>query len=158
VHPNDPSRVQRALEVYYAAGRPLSAYHREQPFGEVPPQVLMLGYAWERAVLYERINARVQAMLDAGWIEEVRALLGRGYDPHLKPLRAIGYREIVALLRGERDAAHLARDIAQRTRHYAKRQLTWFRRMPAMVWAPPEDTGALLARARDFLRQVQPPE
>lgn len=158
VHPNDPSRVQRALEVFYAAGRPLSAYHREQPFGELPPQVLMLGHAWERPVLYERINSRVQAMLDAGWIDEVRGLLARGYDPTLKPLRAIGYREIVALLRDERDEAHLARDIAQRTRHYAKRQLTWFRRMPGMVWAPPTDTATLLTQARAFLRQTPSPE
>ena len=158
VHPNDPSRVQRALEVYHAAGRPLSEYHREQPFGELPSQVRMLGYAWERPVLYERINVRVQAMLDAGWIDEVRRLLEQGYEPHLKPLRAIGYREIVALLQGERASEHLARDIAQRTRHYAKRQLTWFRRVPGMMWAPPEDTQALVTRARDFLRGTRPPQ
>jgi tRNA dimethylallyltransferase len=163
VHPHDAGRIARALGVYEATGQPLSAWRRAQPFGAgfgtAPASgsaaVLAVGLAWERAALYARVNDRVREMLARGWIEEVAGLLARGYDPRLKPLRAIGYAEIVQHLRpdeGERlPAETLAERIAQRTRHYAKRQLTWFRRHPELRWAAPEDAGRLQDEARKFL-------
>ncbi|MBI3992202.1 MAG: tRNA (adenosine(37)-N6)-dimethylallyltransferase MiaA [Candidatus Lambdaproteobacteria bacterium] len=151
IHPNDPSRIARALEVFQATGRPLSDFHAAQPFHEAAPGVLSVACRWERATLYARIDARVKRMLAGGWVDEVRRLLSAGYGPQLKPLRSIGYREIAALLLGQRDEARLAEDIARRTRHYAKRQLTWFNKHPDIQWAPPGDEHSLLAAAMAFL-------
>ena len=93
VHPNDPARIARALEVYRMAGVPLSAYRRAQPFAESAPGALSVGTSFERPELYRRIGQRVRAMIARGWIEEVEGLLGQGYGPGLKPMRAIGYRQ-----------------------------------------------------------------
>ena len=153
IHPNDPSRIARALEVFGATGRPLSDFQAEQPFREVAPHVLSVGCRWERAALYARINARVERMLAAGWVDEVRGLLAAGYDPQLKPLRSSGYREIAALLQGGRGPQRLAEDIATRTRHYAKRQLTWFNKHPNVHWAPLGEEPTLLAASAAFLAQ-----
>ncbi len=151
MHPNDGQRIARALGVYEATGRPLSAYRRDSPFRAGAPHVLSVGYAWERAALYERIDRRVEAMLERGWIAEVERLLAMGYGPGLRPMQAIGYREIVHHLErgGERTA--LAAAIAQRTRRYAKRQLTWFRRHPEVRWWPPGDAAGVEAAAKKFL-------
>ena len=138
VHPNDPARIARALEVYRMAGVPLSAYRRAQPFAESAPGALSVGTSFERPELYRRIGQRVRAMIARGWIEEVEGLLGQGYGPGLKPMRAIGYRQIAAWLGGGRlpegGGEALAEAIATHTRRYAKRQMTWFRGMGGAVW------------------------
>jgi tRNA dimethylallyltransferase len=152
VHPNDRVRIARGLEVFLASGRPLSRYHRERPFLQQAHGVLSVGVHWERARLYERIGERVEAMLTAGWIAEVEGLLAKGYDPGLKPFQAIGYREIVAMLQGRRPREGLAAAIATRTRQYAKRQLTWFRKHPDVVWAEPGEEERLVKRVEVFLR------
>lgn len=155
VHPNDPVRIARALGVYEATGRPLSAFRRAQPFRAGAPQVFAMALRWERRELYERINGRVREMLAQGWVEEVRGLLERGYGTDLKPMQAIGYREIASALGGGASSpyveAALAEPIALRTRHYAKRQLTWFRRHPEVQWVQPGEVGAVAAAARNFL-------
>lgn len=156
VHPNDPVRIARGLEVYRATGRPISAYRRERPFRAHAAGVLSVGYAWPRAELYARIDERVRAMLATGWVAEVEGLLAAGWSPALKPFQAIGYREIVAMLRGERpdwarDHEALAEAIALRTRRYAKRQLTWFRKHPDIRWLAPGDVPGALAAVRPFL-------
>ncbi|HEX9842030.1 MAG TPA: tRNA (adenosine(37)-N6)-dimethylallyltransferase MiaA [bacterium] len=154
IHPNDPLRVARALGVYEGTGRPLSDYRRAQPFRPAPAAVLAVGLRWERAALYARIDRRVREMLAAGWIEEVQGLLARGYGPELKPMQAIGYREIAQWLgaggpREELEA--LAGRIAQRTRQYAKRQLTWFRQHAEVRWVEPGAREAVIEAARNFL-------
>jgi tRNA dimethylallyltransferase len=125
-------RVVRALEVYHDTGRPLSAYHAHvtPPF---EPRVVVLDRP--RAELYDRINRRVDAMLEAGLVEENSALLGAGYSPDLNPLRTIGYREPMAYLRGETSYEEMVQVLKQSSRRYAKRQLTWFRRYPSYRWA-----------------------
>ena len=153
IHPHDPQRVSRALEVFRATGRPLSAFQRETPFTSSVPEVLFLGVAWERSALYQRIDQRVEAMLAQGWVEEVRGLLARGLEDTLKPFQAIGYREIAQMLRGERSAEGLAEAIARRTRQYAKRQLTWFRGQPGIDWHPPGAEKQILAAAARFKEQ-----
>jgi tRNA dimethylallyltransferase len=151
VHPHHASRILRALEVFRATGRPLSEYQRDTPFRAMSENVLYVGIAWERRALWTRIEARVHEMLAAGWVDEVRGLLARGYAPTLKPLRGIGYKEIVAHLQGTRDAASLAPDIAIHTRQYAKRQMTWFRRDVHIAWCSPGDTARLLRRVERHL-------
>jgi tRNA dimethylallyltransferase len=151
IHAHDLVRILRALEVYHATGRPLSRFQRDAPFRPSPEYVLSLGIAWERRALRARIAERVRAMLAAGWVEEVRRVLEMGYSPRSKPLQAIGYREIREYLDGEREAASLAPAITLRTQQYAKRQVTWFRRHPGIVWAAPGDEGALIERALRFV-------
>ena len=151
LHPNDSARTLRALEVLLATGKPLRVYLRRKPPPLRAANVISVGLDWERAALYERINRRVVQMLEAGWVEEVRGILARGYGPALKPLQSIGYREIVALLQGRREQAGLAEDIAQRTRHYAKRQLTWFRKHPGIFWAAADQRGKIQEQVQKFL-------
>ncbi|HKI97237.1 MAG TPA: tRNA (adenosine(37)-N6)-dimethylallyltransferase MiaA [bacterium] len=166
IHPNNPVRIARALAVYEATGRPLSAWRREQPFLREPARVFAVGVRWERAALYERIDRRVREMLAAGWVDEVQALLARGYGPELKPMQAIGYREIAEWLGagGQPDMpepaeplAAVAERIARRTRQYAKRQLTWFRRHPEVHWAEPEGSEAIVGAVRNFLPRRHEP-
>jgi tRNA dimethylallyltransferase len=156
IHPNDPVRIARALAVFEATGRPLSAWQRERPFRRGPGRLFAVAVRWERAELYARIERRVRDMLAQGWVAEVRGLLERGYGPGLKPMQAIGYREIAQHLlaggsaAGAEDEA-LAERIARRTRQYAKRQLTWFRAHPEVHWAEPDQGVAVAEAARNFL-------
>ncbi len=120
-------REQRAVEVALLAGRPLSALQAARPG---PPQAARAWYAVlgvERDVLHERLARRVRAMLEAGWIDEVRRALAEGVPPAAPGLSAVGYREIVAHLAGRLAAAELEGAILRSTRRYARRQETWFR-------------------------------
>lgn len=157
VHPNDPARVARALEVYRTAGVPLSAYRRAQPFAEAAPGSLSVGTHFERPELYRRIDRRVRGMIAGGWIEEVEGLLGAGHDPGLKPMRAIGYRRIAACLDGGRpsqaERETLAGAIATDTRRYAKRQMTWFRKHPGIFWGEPGGFDIVMERVSKFLKR-----
>lgn len=119
-------RATRAVEIALLSGRPLSwwqAHARAE--GAIAPWYIRL--TLPRAVLHQRIDARIEAMLDAGLVDEVRAVLGRGVAPDAPGLDAVGYREVVRHLRGELPAERLAGEIAAATRRYAKRQETWFR-------------------------------
>ena len=137
-------RVQRALEVYEATGRPLSYYHQQTP---VPPfdfDVVVLHR--DRQKLYDRINARVDTMLEAGLVDEVAALDARGVDRSRSPLRTIGYKEVFAYLDGDIPFDEMVRLIKRNTRRYAKRQLTWFRRYDTYSWVPATASVANLQR------------
>jgi tRNA dimethylallyltransferase len=156
LHPNDRTRVIRALEVWAATGQPLSAFQARHGFSERPYEFLMLGMAVEREILYPRIDERVSQMLEAGWADEVRGLLRRGCSPELAPLQAIGYREICAtLLRGEPPDGAVA-EIRRETRRFAKRQLTWFRRME-IEWVDPRDPARGVQLAKKFLQNSPAP-
>ncbi len=119
-------RVIRALEVYHGTGRPITFYHRHHRPSPHAFRTIVL-YR-DRPVLYERINRRVDQMLEAGLIEEVRGILEAGFSPELDVLRTIGYEEVIAYLQGAYDYETMRRLIQRNTRRYAKRQLTWFRR------------------------------
>jgi tRNA dimethylallyltransferase len=119
IQPRDMQRIARALEVLEATGRPLSGYQAEQPFQEAPANVLSVGFAWERAELYRHLDQRVIQMLEDGLIDEVKEILARGYATDLKPLKAIGYLEVVAYLQSRLPREELAAAIQLRTRHYA---------------------------------------
>jgi len=122
-----PQRLTRALEVALLSGRPLSWWHRHAPAEAEPLVGLTLRVELPRAELDQRIDARVDAMLAAGLEEEVRMLLAAGYRPDHPGMTGVGYREIVARLAGEIDAAEAAARIRKATRAYARRQATWFR-------------------------------
>lgn len=143
---NDRVRVVRALEVFEQTGVPLSrlqAQHRER---QGPPAGLVIGLTRERADLTRRIEARALAMVASGLEAEVRALLAQGYGGS-RPMRGLGYRHFLPVVRGERTAAEAIHLMERDTRRYAKRQLTWFRKEPGIVWLrlAPEERPARTA-------------
>jgi len=137
LHPNDQVRLLRALEVYYATGRPISLYKEGHGFREVRYRYLLLVVTPPREVLYERIAQRVEAMFAAGLVDEVSALLERGLDPSKPSLQTIGYREVVGHLRSGLPLDQVKEAIVVRTRRYAKAQLTWLRAQPEALWLDP---------------------
>jgi len=127
IRPRDRVRVVRALEVYRVTGRPISEQQRQ---GAEPLQGfrgIVVGLDPDRATLRRAVETRTREMLARGLVEEVRGLLGRGYGPDLRPLRAIGYRQAVAVVRGEMTVAEAESAIVTETMRFAKRQRTWFR-------------------------------
>lgn len=136
IHPNDIFRTIRALEVYTITRKPLSLFHREHGFRENPYELLKMGLHCEREDLYRMIDSRIEGMINAGWVEEVRALLNRGYSPGLKPLQSVGYKHIVSYLLGKIDLTEATLRIKRDTRRYAKRQITWFKTDPEIHWVP----------------------
>jgi tRNA dimethylallyltransferase len=118
-------RVARALEVYQHSGIPISVLQRKEP---PPYRVLQIGLSREREVLYERVDRRIQSMLEEGLVEEVRRLLEAGVPPESESLSGLGYRETVAFLRGEIDSPEaLAAEIGRNTRRFIRTQGNWFR-------------------------------
>jgi tRNA dimethylallyltransferase len=124
IDPRNVRRVIRALEVYRATGRPISYWQEKGP----PPwQTLILGLTCPRQELYRRIDARVDAMMEAGLMDEVRALLAMGYSPSLAALSGIGYKQVCQYLAGELDLATAVAGIKTATHRLARQQYTWFR-------------------------------
>lgn len=130
----DLVRIIRALEVFFLTGRRLSELQEEHAFGDKPYRVLTLGLAPPREDLYHAIDIRVESMMAAGLLDEVRILLKKGYGHHLKAMRTIGYRECLQHLEGELNLDEAVAHIQQASRRYAKRQLTWFRRDKSIIW------------------------
>jgi tRNA dimethylallyltransferase len=124
IDPRNVRRVIRALEVHRATGRPISYWQEKGP----PPwEVLILGLTCSRQELYERIDARVDGMMEAGLMDEVRSLLAMGYDPSLASMSGIGYKQICQHLAGELDLATAVARIKTATHRLARHQYTWFR-------------------------------
>ena len=152
LHPADEKRIIRALEVYEETGKTITQHNLETQ--AIPPRYrpvwLGLDYA-DRAVLYRRIDLRVDLMLQAGLLDEIRALLALGVSPDTTAMQAIGYKEFFGALDGSCTLEEAAELCKQRSRNYAKRQLTWFRRNPEIRWlrlTGQEDFSAVLAAAR----------
>lgn len=130
--PTKTQRLVRALEVYAATGRTLSSFQEAAPAPRFAYEPVVLFRA--RPELYDRINRRVNQMLEAGLLDEVREIMASGVDEDSNPLRTIGYQEPIAYLRGEIPYEEMVRLIKRNSRRYAKRQLTWFRRFPDYRW------------------------
>ncbi len=139
----DRVRIIRALEVYAATGRPISEHFRATESPVKGRTVVRLGLRLERAELTARIDARVDRMFERGLVEEVRGLLAKGVPEAAPPFRALGYSHVLRHLKGEigRDEAIVLTKAD--TRRYAKRQMTWFRKMAGVVWFSPDDGRAL---------------
>ncbi|HWR95602.1 MAG TPA: tRNA (adenosine(37)-N6)-dimethylallyltransferase MiaA [Arenimonas sp.] len=141
IHPNDPQRILRALEVYLVSGRTLTDWQAQSRPAAFPFQVLEVTLAPEdRGVLHERIALRFDQMLEQGFLDEMRGLLANPrLHPDLPAMRAVGYRQAWAHLRGETSAAEFREQAIAATRQLAKRQLTWFRGMPSSRWFDPQN-------------------
>jgi tRNA dimethylallyltransferase len=151
LHPNNLVRIIRALEVYRLTGIPLSRYQQEHAFASRRYDSLQIGISVERALLYQRIDDRVERMLADGLLDEVHALLASGFGRDLKAMRSIGYKDTAAYLCGELDLAEATRLIKRDTRHYAKRQLTWFKADPDILWFEyPEKFATIQQHAIEF--------
>jgi len=136
LHPNDTVRIIRALEVCELTGKPFSEQRgtHDYDYPSLAPEVIYIGLTAPREVIYERINKRCQLMLKEGLLEESQSLLETGYSPRLKPLQSIGYRHAFWYLFGKATLPEMSRVFQRDTRHFAKRQLTWFRRDPRITW------------------------
>jgi tRNA dimethylallyltransferase len=135
---NDLYRIVRALEVFELTGETISTHQQRHRFADIGYDTLTVGVEVERKKLYEAIDARFDAMVAAGLVEEVRALVAAGYSPEQPPLSTIGYKQMAEYLRGEIAIAEAVAKAKQESRRLAKRQLTWFRREPEIVWLDPE--------------------
>jgi tRNA dimethylallyltransferase len=150
LHPNDAFRVVRALEVYHVTGRPLSAHHRDHGFADRPFDVLKIGLTMDRPALYRRLDQRVQAMIAAGLLDEVKGLLDAGYKPQLKSMQSIGYRHMAAFVQGTLPWDDAVAAFKRDTRRYAKRQMTWFRTDTQVCWYDPMQADAVIQRVATF--------
>ncbi len=152
VRPSDPQRILRALEVFEATGRGLSEFQGARTPGLLDPaNCVCLFLAPERAALYARIDARFDAMMGEGALEEVRALAERRLDPALPVMRAHGVPGMVAYLRGQASLAEAIHKGKIDTRHYSKRQFTFIRhQLPEFVWAAPEAAELAVNAMLDF--------
>lgn len=156
IHPNDPQRLLRALEVYEMSGRTLTDWHqKETSESRLPYRAVWLAIApRERALLHDRIALRFQQMLEAGLIEEVARLRSRGDIPANCPaMRSVGYRQVWEYLEGRYDYAQMLNRGIIATRQLAKRQLTWLRSWPDVRWFDSEDPQ-LGARVRETLTSI----
>lgn len=152
IHPNDTYRIIRALEVYEITGCRMSDYQESHGFSDSPFAALKFCLYMDRQALYERINLRVEAMAAAGLFEEVQQLLARGYNADLKPMQSLGYRHMIDYLDGRMDWASAVDQMKKDTRHYAKRQLTWFRKDPEMIWKQPSEKKSIFEQVAHFIR------
>jgi tRNA dimethylallyltransferase len=151
IHPNDAYRVVRALEVFETTGEPLSQFQQHHRFRDKRFNALIIGINWPRSALYDRIDRRVDAMMDLGFLGEVRQLLDRGYGGHLKSMQSLGYRHLVEVVQGRHQLDDAVSLIKRDHRRYAKRQLTWFRADPAVTWMAPNRVSAAADRIGAFV-------
>ena len=134
IHANNVKRVIRALEFYKTTGRKISEHNNEQRAKESPYNFCYFVLNDKREILYDRINRRVDIMFDNGLLDEVKHLSDMGLVKDDVAMQGIGYKEVFDYLEGRCDEAGLRETIKQDTRHFAKRQLTWFRREPLVTW------------------------
>ena len=153
LHENDVRRVSRAIEVYRLTGRTQSEQARLDAQREGDYDEALFALSWPREELYRRIDARVDAMLAAGLVDEVRALM-RDECSHPTAMQAIGYKEIAAALEGRMPMDEAVELVKKLSRNYAKKQLTWFKRDPRTVWIEAAGRGADEV-AREMLKYLE---
>jgi len=134
LHPNDISRISRALAVVMETGRSIQEFQEQHRFKQERYHVLFIGTRWPRDLLYQRINQRAIRMAKSGLVGEAESLLWRGYSSELPSMKSIGYKQAFAFLNNQLNHDEMIADIQQKSRHYAKKQLTWFRNSPDVHW------------------------
>ena len=139
LHPNNLKRIIRAIEFYKVSGIPISEHQRMTKLKESRYSAVEFIIDRERCELYDRINRRVDIMMNEGLTDEVKMLIGRGYSPELNSMQGIGYKELIAYFDGKSTLYEAVDAIKQNSRRYAKRQLTWFRRNENIHWLSPDN-------------------
>ena len=148
MHPNDVKRVIRALEIYELTGCKKSSQN-DSCVPRYPYEAFAVN--WERQALYARIHERTQAMLRAGLVEEVKGLLASGVPENAQCMQAIGYKEVVEILKNDDLHSTMSDIIEQNTRRYAKRQLTFFKKLPNLHWLEPDKTETMRKEIERYL-------
>lgn len=139
LHVNDTKRIIRALEIFEASGKKKSDQHDEL----IPKyDYLAVAINYPREELYSRIDKRVDAMFECGLVDEIENLLASGVDENCRSMQAIGYKEVLKCLKNGDNQSTMRDIIKQNTRHYAKRQITFFKKLPNILWLPPEEATA----------------
>ena len=151
INPKDTVRIIRALEVFETSGQSITEKQETHRFNERPYETLRIGLVREREILFERIDQRADQMIEDGFTREVQSLLDRGYDGTLKPMQSIGYKHMVHYIQGICSLQEAVRLMKRDTRHYAKRQMTWFGTDREMTWFFPGDFDALREKVDAFL-------
>jgi tRNA dimethylallyltransferase len=150
---NDVVRIIRALEVLELCGESIVEKQKDHSFGCNLYDCIKIGLTLERSSLYKRIDQRTEKMIQDGLVTEVRGLLSSGYDETLKPMQSLGYRHIVRYLKGKCSCDDAIGLIKRDTRHYAKRQMTWFCADKESSWYRPSDMDDIREQIGQFLRQ-----
>lgn len=141
ISPNDPVRIVRALEIFELSGEPAGLIRKTGYYPSPEIDFLWIGIDLPREILYERIDARVESMVEAGLVDEVEGVLDEGLAEALKTKKIVGYTEILKSLEGEYSLMEAISLIKQHTRNYAKRQMTWFRNRLSPYWINPLEGG-----------------
>jgi tRNA dimethylallyltransferase len=165
IHPKDRYRIERALEVYYSSGKPISEFHKEdkKQWSVVSGQwsaeeiksrfkVKYFVLNMDRKLLYKRIEERVDGMISAGLLYETEKILKMGYNKNLKPFQSLGYFQMIQYLDGKMDFDSAVQEIKKETRRFAKRQLTWFRGVKDAIWIDISETGDIKETSTQIYR------
>ncbi len=134
IHPHNINRLIRALEIYEATGQAKSYFDEQSKKEEVPYDYTLIGLDWPREFLYQRINKRVDQMVENGLLEETKMLLDHGYNWDLSSMKAIGYKELRPYLENQQSLDQAIEKLKKDSRHFAKRQMTWFRKDKRIHW------------------------
>jgi len=153
IHPNDGVRIIRAIEINYLSDLRSSDLMKRHGFRDRSLNALKLCLHMDKEELYRRINERSVKMAEKGLIEETRDLLNKGYSPDLNSMKAIGYRHMIRYLQGEWSLEETIAKLKRDTRRYAKRQLTWFRAEPGVIWVDPKGLDMVIKKIHLFLSE-----
>ena len=154
LHPNDSYRIIRALETIESTGKSISELHQEHGFEEDPFDALKIGLQTDRRKLYARIDQRVDLMVEAGLVDEVKKLLEMGYTAELKSMQSIGYRHVVEFMSENLLWDECVRTLKRDTRRFAKRQFTWFGADQQIQWYQPGQLNEIVRLVKAFLNRV----
>lgn len=153
LHPHDLFRLIRALEVFDSTGVPISFFREQHRFGERPYLSLKIGLKMDRKMLYRRIEERVDQMMERGFLQEVKKLMGMGYGSELKPMQSLGYKQLIQFLSKKIGWDEAVQQIKRDTRHYAKRQWTWFNGDPEVCWRETSiDRERIFVEVKSFIK------
>jgi tRNA dimethylallyltransferase len=150
IHAHDTVRIIRALEVLESTGKSIITMQEEHGFKDSLYDYKIIGLKREREFLYERIDKRVEKMMAEGLVDEVKKLIEMGYGESLRPMQSMCYRHIVDYIKGGCDRDESIRLVKRDTRHYAKRQLTWFKRDKDVIWFDPEDSSTVRKEVENY--------
>lgn len=155
LHVNDLKRIIRALEVYKYSGKTISEYQRESKLIPIEYDTCIVGLTMDRKKLYDRINKRVDIMMEKGLLDEVKKLLNMGYSKDLVSMQGLGYKEMVSYIEGDLSYDGAVDKLKQSTRHFAKRQLTWFRREDDIYWVNIDEFDNIQDIYQNIVRYVE---
>ena len=154
LHPNDQPKIQRALEVFRILGTPLSVIQRQHRFDEAPYPYLLIGLTMGRQTLYQRIETRVDWEIHKGLVEETQSLMNQGFLRELGSMKGLGYRQISGFLAGDYSYEEAVRLLKRDTRHFAKRQMTWFQKESEIQWMTLEESDIPDRAAAKIVDQI----